>query len=475
MKQAGGLKLSPTKDNHMAYKLTRLNGMQKFTLIWFGQLISLFGTATTRFALLIWAYEQTGQATTLALLGFFSYFLYILVSPVAGVLIDRMDRRLVMILADLGAGLMTLMLLLLYTGGGLQIWHLYLAEALTGAFEAFQLPAYTAATTMLVPKEQYGRISGMRSLATSASQVFAPVLAGLILRVVGIGGVMLIDIGTFLVGVLPLIFITIPRPVSTETEKNTKRRMRDDVQFGFRYILTRPGLTGLLVIYLFINLIAALTWFGVLTPMVLARTGGDEIALGSVQSAMGLGGVVGGLLVSVWGGPKRKIHGILLMGGISFLCSDLLLGIGRVTPVWMFAVFAGSLFIPFIMGCDRAIWQIKVAPEVQGRVFAVQTMFQQATIPLGYLLAGPLADHVFGPAMLSGGALANTFGWLVGTGAGAGMGLMFVCTCILGTMVCFGGYLFPAVRNVETDLPDHDAAVEPKRGMVKNIVTETGL
>jgi DHA3 family macrolide efflux protein-like MFS transporter len=445
----------------MTLKLARLNGIQKFTLIWFGQLFSLLGTATTRFALLIWAYEQTGQATTTALLGFFSFILYILVSPVAGVLIDRLDRRLVMIVADLGAGTMTLAIFVLYSGGELQIWHLYLAEALTGAFEAFQYPAYAAATTMLVSKEHYGRVSGLRSLADALSQVFAPALAGILLRVVGLQGIMLIDIGTFLIGVSPLLFITIPRPKRETPTEAKQNSLWHDVRFGFGYIFARPGLRGLLLIFTGINLAAALTWYAVFSPMILARTGGDELALATAQAAIGLGGVIGGILLSVWGGPKRRIHGVLLLGGISFLSSDFLLGVGRSIPVWAIAGFMGSLYIPFIVGCDRAIWQSKVPPAVQGRVFSVQSMFRQLTMPIGYLIAGPLADQVLEPAMMPGGALADKLGWLLGTGPGAGMGLMFVGTCILGAVICFGGYLFPAIRNVEADLPDHDTVVEP--------------
>ena len=162
--------------------------MRTFTIIWFGQLVSLVGTAMTRFALLIWAYEQTGNATTVALLGFFSYTPYILVSPVAGLWVDRLDRRLVMLLADLAAGMMTLSLLVLYSNDSLQIWHLFLIQGISGAFEAFQIPAYTAATTTLMPKDYYTRASGMRSLADAGSQVLAPFLAGLLLVAVGIQG-----------------------------------------------------------------------------------------------------------------------------------------------------------------------------------------------------------------------------------------------------------------------------------------------
>lgn len=157
------------------------SGLKTFTIIWFGQLVSLVGTAMTRFALLTWTYRQSGDAATVALLGFFSFAPYVLVSPLAGVWVDRLNRRRLMLLTDLGAGLMTILMLGLYASGHLEIWHLFLASGLTGAFEAFQKPAYSAATTLLIPKKHYSRASGMRSIADSASQIAGPFLAGILL------------------------------------------------------------------------------------------------------------------------------------------------------------------------------------------------------------------------------------------------------------------------------------------------------
>jgi MFS family permease len=432
------------------------NGLQTFTVIWFGQLVSLLGTAMTRFALLIWAYQQTGEATTLALLGFFAFIPYILISPFAGVVVDRINRRWVMILTDLGAGLMTGAMLLLYFTGSLQIWHLYLAQAVAGAFEAFQIPAYTAAITVLVPKGQYARANGLRSLADSVSQVFAPFVAGSLLAFVDIHGVMLIDVVTFIVAVGTLFLVRIPNPLITSSEPAKGGSLWRDMGFGFRYIYQRPGLLGLLLIFVGMNLFATLTYFSILPALILARSGNNELALATVQSALGIGGVVGGLLISIWGGPKQRIHSILAGAGASFLLGDFLFAVGHNVPVWIIAAFLAAIFIPLIVSANRAIWQTKVAPGVQGRVFSVQGMLQQATMPLGYLLAGPLADHLFEPAMASGGRLTDTFGWLVGSGPGAGIGLMFLCTSVLGTAMSLSGYLFQAVRNVEDDLPDYD-------------------
>ena len=430
--------------------------MRTFTVIWFGQLVSLLGTAMTRFALLIWAYEQTGRATTLALLGFFSFGLDILLSPIAGVLVDRWNRRLVLLFADLGAALMTVTMLILYITGALQIWHLYVVQALTGGFGAFQAPAYTAATTMLVPKSQYLRTSGMRSLASSVSQVFAPVFAGVMLRLIDIGGVMLVDIATFLVAMTTLLIVRIPHPTSTQKDL-TESKMWKEVGFGFRYIRHRRGLLGLIFLFMGINFFAALTYFSILPAMILARSGRNELTLASVQAALGIGGVVGGLLVSIWGGPKRKIHSICAGTALSFLLGDCLLGLGRNVQTWALAAFLAALFIPFISSAHRAIWQTKVVPEVQGRVFSVKGMLELVPMPLGYLLAGPLADRWFEPAMMIGGSLEKICGGLVGTGPGAGMALMFVCTAMLGMAISLSGYLFRAIRRVESDLPDHDA------------------
>ena len=435
--------------------------MRTFTVIWFGQLVSLLGTAMTRFALLIWAYEQTGKATTLALLGFFSFGLGILLSPIAGVWVDRWDRRLVLLFADLGAGLMTVMILILYMTNTLQIWHLYVVQTLTGGFTAFQAPAYTAATTMLVPKSQYTRTSGMRSLASSTSQVLAPVFAGVMLRLIGIGGVMLIDVATFLVAVTTLLIVSIPHPRATQKD-STESRMWREVGFGFHYIRHRRGLLGLVILFMGINFFAALTYFSILPAMILARSGRNELTLATVQAALGIGGVVGGLLVSIWGGPKRRIHSICTGATLSFLLGDFLLALGRNVQTWALAAFLAAFFIPFISSAHRAIWQAKVAPEVQGRVFSVKGMLELVPMPLGYLLAGPLADRWFEPAMMIGGSLEVTCDWLVGTGPGAGMALMFACNAILGITMSLSGYLFQVVRRAESDLPDHDAVSAPQ-------------
>jgi DHA3 family macrolide efflux protein-like MFS transporter len=432
--------------------------MIAFTIVWIGQLVSLLGTAMTTFALAYWAYITTGAATALALVGFFAFAPTILVSPFAGALVDRWNRKLMMMLSDLAAITSTIAVLLLYSTGNLQIWHLYFTGAFTSVFGAFQFPAYSAAVTTMVSKKQYSRASGMLSTAQFASGIFAPILAAaLIVTPIGIGGILFIDILTFLVAIGALLIVHIPRPVVTEEGLRSKGSLWKESVYGFRYIKRRPSLLGLQLVFFSINLVAV---FGntVSTPMILARTANDAAVLGIVQSTMGVGGVAGSILLSLWGGPKRRIHGVLAGMGLGMV-GMILMGFGRDLYVWSTAAFISLFFSPIINGSNQAIWQSKVAPDVQGRVFATRAMIAQISVPMAMLLSGPLADNYFEPAMMVGGSLEPFFSGLVGTGPGAGMALMFVIAGFCGVIIGFGGYLFKVVRNVEDIIPDHQALI----------------
>jgi DHA3 family macrolide efflux protein-like MFS transporter len=435
-------------------------GMPAFTIIWFGQMVSFLGTGMTRFALAIWAWQITGSATALALVAFFSYGPTVLMSPIAGALVDRWNRKLVMMLSDLSAGLSTTAILLLYTTGNLHIWHLYVAGAFAGAFEAFQWPAYSAAITTMLPKQQYSRANGMMSLVESVSMIGSPILAGILIGLIGIGGVMTIDVITFVFAIGTLGFVHIPQPAATAAGQEGRGSLWKESAYGFHYILQRPSLLGLQLIFLSVNLLFPF-FYTILNPMILARTGDNGEMLGTVLSIIGIGGVLGGLAMSTWGGPKRRVHGVL--GGIvlTSLLGQAVMGLGQALPVWAVAGFFSGFFIPIANGSSQAIWQAKVAPDVQGRVFAVRRLIAQIAGPLGMLIAGPLADKLFEPAMQPGGALVSVFSGLVGGGPGAGMALMMVLAGLLGAAVSLVGYLFPTIRDVETMLPDHDAvAVE---------------
>jgi len=432
-------------------------GMRAFGIIWIGQVISLLGTAMTNFGLTIWAYEKTGQATSLAMIGFFFVTPMVVLSPIAGAIVDRSNRRLMMMLSDLAAGLTTIVVFALYATGHLQIWHLYITAAISGAFQTFQWPAFSAAITVMLPKEQYGRANGMLELADSASGIFAPLLAGVLLGIIGLAGIMIIDIVSFSFAIGALLFVFIPQPERTEAGREGQGSIWKEAMYGFPYIFKRRSLLGLQLVFMVGNLFAGLA-FTLLAPMILARTSSNEMVLGSVQSAGAIGGVVGGVAMSAWGGTKRKVHGVLGGWILGSLSGELLLGLGRDLPVWLVAGFLAAFFVPFINASNQAIWQAKVAPDVQGRVFATRRLIAWLVSPLARLIAGPLADKVFEPAMQEGGTLAGTFGWLVGTGNGAGMALILVFCGLAAALVAVTGYATRAVRDAEVILPDYDAA-----------------
>lgn len=403
----------------------------------------------------MWAWQITGSATALSLVAAFSFAPLFLLSPIAGVLVDRWNRKLVMLLGDLAAGTATIVVLLLYTTGKLQIWHLFITGACAGVFQSLQWPAYSAAISTMVPKAQYGRANGMLSLAESAAGIGAPLLAGVLVGILGISGILIIDIITFCLAIMILLIIHIPQPPTSAESHALRGSFRQEVIYGFRYIFTRPGLLGIQMILLASNLVTNFATV-VITPMILARTANNATLLGTVLAAGSFGTLLGGMCMSTWGGPKRRIHGVLLGCALSGLLGILVMGLGRSLPVWAFGAFIGLFFAPIISGSNQAIWQTKVALDVQGRVFAARRLIAAIAIPIAMFLAGPVADYIFEPAMQSNSAFANAFEPVVGVGPGAGMSVMMVISGALLGVIGLAGYCFRAIQNVEIELPDYD-------------------
>jgi MFS transporter, DHA3 family, macrolide efflux protein len=441
-----------------AIMIESARSMRTFIIVWIGQLVSIIGTRISRFALAIWVWQQTGEATALVLVGVFSGIASTLGSLAAGPLVDRWSRQRVMIVSDLIAGACTLVVLLLYTGGQLQVWHLYVVSAVVGFVGSFQSLAYSASLVMMMPKEQYARANAMISLSQYASLIAAPFLGGLLLTLVGLVGVLLVDIVTFLFGVTAMLAVRIPQPEREASEK-PQSLWRDSLS-GFQYVFLRPGLLGLLLITFTFTLMESLG-YPLIMPMILARTG-SEVTLGTILAVQGLGGVIGGTVLTLWGGPKRRIHGVLIGLALTGLLGDLLMGMGQTLPVWVVAAFCLECFIPLAFSSYFAIWQTKVEPAMQGRVFAARDILSTLGEPLAMIFGGLLTDKVLEPAMQPGGALVPVFGGLVGTGPGAGMALLLVLAGVFTTLAGLGGYLLRPVREVETLLPDQIIETEPE-------------
>ena len=434
----------------MAFRAT-ISSMRVFLLIWFGQVISLVGSELTGFALGVWVYQRTGSATQFALIAVFTTLPAIALSPLAGAVADRLDRRLILILSDTGAALGTLSIALLLLVGRLEIWHIYVAMGISSAFRAFQWPAYTASISLLVPKEQFGRASGMIEFGQATAQTVSPLIAGLLLVVVQLVGVVLIDVATFLFAVTTLLLVRIPKPEKSEEAAEGGSFWRD-VGYGWKYVVARPGLFVLLIFFAAVNFSAAA--IGVLIPPLVLSFTTVEV-LGVVLSVAFVGMLLGSIVMSTWGGPKpgRRIQVVL---ALAFLQGLLIITDG-LQPSAMLITAVGFVYLfvnPIITGSDMAIWLSKIPPSIQGRVFATQRMLSWSTVPLAFLVAGPLADYVFEPLMREGGALAGSVGQIIGVGPGRGIALLFIVMGALMVLVTAAASLYPRLRHLEEEVPD---------------------
>jgi MFS transporter, DHA3 family, macrolide efflux protein len=432
------------------------SGMVGFSIVWGGQLISVLASSMTQFALTIWAYQETGSATALGIISTAFIVPFLLLSPIAGVMVDRHNRKLMMMVSDLTAVLATGGILALQAVGALEIWHLYIAAVVNGLGNTFQWPAYSAAISTMVPKENYSRANGMMSLVESGPAVLAPIFAGMLLPIITLTGILIIDVVTFFLAITTLTLVRIPQPEKTVEGQAGSGSIFQEALYGFRYIFARRGLLGLLIFFIVLNFVIGLSG-SLFSPFILERTNHSSEILGVVTSANAIGAVMGGLLIGLWGGFKKRMNSIFLGEALTGLFLLLIFGLATSLPVWIIAVVIGGIFPIFTNGASQAIWQAKVAPDVQGRVFSARRMIAWSVGPITPILAGLLADYVTEPAMQADTWLAQTFGWMVGTTSGSGMALQFVLTGIVYIAAAVFVYLFvPHVRNLEAELPDHD-------------------
>jgi DHA3 family macrolide efflux protein-like MFS transporter len=439
-------------------------GMLGFSFVWSGQILSVLASSATSFALTIWAYETYGSATALGVISTSFLVPYFLLGPIAGALVDRHSRKLMMMVSDLVAVVATVGILVMLTTRGLQMWHLYVAAGIMGIGNTFQWPAYSAAITTMLPKKHYSRANGMMSLVESGPAVFAPILAGALYPILGLRGILFLDIATFFLAIGALLIVYVPPPPRTVEGQAGKGNLFKEALYGFRYIYERKSLLHLLLFFLALNVVIGLA-YNVFSPYILERTGNSSAHLGYVRSAAAIGAVVGGLLVSLWGGFKRRMTSILLgealTGAIALTC----FGVVRGLPFWIAVAGIGAIFGPFVNGASQAIWQAKVAPDVQGRVFAARRSIAMLITPVVPVLSGALADYVTEPAMTSVTWLSKSFGGLVGTSPGSGMALQFLLAGVLYVLIVLFAVLFiPSIRNLEDRLPDHDEMERAEAG-----------
>lgn len=435
--------------------------MKVFTLVWAGQLVSTLGSGVGSFALGVWVLQTTESVTRFSLIAFFATLPGLLLAPITGALADRWDRRLTMMLTDLGAALCTLTIAGLYALGLLRPWHAYGLVALITAFGAFQQPAAAAATIMIVPTAKLAKAAGMNQISGALSEILAPLLAASLLGLIGLSGVMLIDFSTFLVAAAVLLLVRIPRPVASAEGAAGRGSLFREAWAGWAFVAERAGLRALLVLYAASNVCLGMIMV-LLTPLVLSFS--STQALGRVMSISSVGLLLGSIAVGTLGAPRRRVPTLLaacILQGLLLIVGGSRASTGLITA----AAFAFLLLTPLANACDRVLWQTKVPADMQGRIFAVRRVTAGSLLPVAYLAAGPLADRVFEPLLLPGGGLAGTVGTVIGVGRGRGIGLLVMLLGVLLILISVVGWLYPRLRNVEREVPDAPIrAREEERG-----------
>lgn len=411
---------------------------KKYIIFWLSQSVSQLGSSMTSFALILWAYTQNNSALTVSLMSFCSYVPYIIVSLFSGTFVDNHSKKKIMLTADTLAAVCSVGVLFLYLNGGLKIGHIYLVNCIIGFMNAFQSPASSVAVGRIVPKDKLANVSGMNSFSNNLTSVLTPVLAAFLFALNGLRFILIIDLGSFLLAFFVLLLvISIP-----ETERNARKKpsIFAGCKEGFAFLKQNRGILVIVLTMALLNFFSRLTYENILSPMILARSGNDSVVLGIVNAIMGIGGIVGGIIVSMGKLSKDNVKMIYFSAAISFLLGDLLMGVGRNVLMWSVAGLAASLPIPFINAGQNVILYQKVPDEMQGRVFAVRNAIQYSTIPVGILLGGFLADYVFEPYMAIDNPLTSFLHILVGSGTGCGMALMFLCTGICGSLFSYLSY-----------------------------------
>jgi len=415
-------------------QLEILKELKTFLILWSSQSLSQFGSSMTSYSLIIWAFEKQDSVLSTSLLVICSLLPSILLSFLAGTFIDKWNKKLIMLISDTIAAICSVFVLVLLFSNRLEISYLYIINIILGIMNAFQSPASSVAVTMIVPKKYYVKISGLQSLSSSMVTTFTPLVATSVYAFGGMKVILVIDLATFFIAFMALLFcIKIPTYVSYKKEQ--KLSLLANCLDGASYIFKNKSILNLIIFMGFVNLIAAIYNCN-LTPMILARTSNNKVILGIVTSFVGVGGIIGSILVTIKKHSKSKVNTIFNSITFSFLICNTLLGVGRNAYIWSIAVLAGHLTVPFLTGNVEAIMRTKVPIEMQGRVFAARNTLQYATIPIGYMLGGILADKCFEPIMASNSDMQQILSIFVGTGKGSGIAIIFIIIGIIGFTVC---------------------------------------
>ncbi len=389
--------------------------MRPFFIVWTGQTISLLGSESVQFALVWWLTQKTDSATVLALASMMAVLPRIFVTPFAGALVDRWNRRIIMIVADSLIALAVVLLAVLYALGVAEIWHIYVLMFLRAVGGAFHWPAMQASTTMMVPEKHLSRVAGMNQTIQGLTTIAVPPLAALLFELLPMQSILAIDVVTAVLAIAPLFFVSIPQPRrEIAPDAADKPSTLDDLREGMRFVWGWPALTLMLAIAALSNLLANPA-FTLVPLLVHDHFGGGALELGWLQSVFGVGFVAGAITLSVWGGFKRRI----VTAYLAQILSSIGLGMLGLVPAHAFPLAMGMAFLvgftnPLVNGASMAVLQAVIPPDKQGRVFALFMSITGITTPLGLMIAGPVGDSIGVPPWF---VIAGIVGAVMGAGA----------------------------------------------------------
>ena len=403
------------------------NWAVRFFTIFTGQAFSLFGSSLVQFALIWYLTQKTGSATVLATASLFGMLPQILLGPIAGTVVDRGNRRLIMIVSDATIAVFTLLLAYLFWSGSVEIWHIYLISAVRSAGGAFHYPAMSASTSLMVPKEQLSRVAGANQTMQGLVSIVAPPVGALLVAVMATENMLMIDVVTAVMGITPLLFFSVPQPKQEEHHESAPRKsFMQDMGAGIKYMVSWPGLLMMGLMATMLNFLLGPTT--ALTPLLVTKYfGKGALELGSLDSFFGIGMIAGGITLSIWGGFKKKIV-TSLSGIIMFSFAILAIAIAPADKFWIMvaSMFVIGFMLPMANGPIHALFQTLIEPNMQGRVLSLVSSVAQAMMPLGLIIAGPVTDATS----------YQTWFWIAG---------------ILNLVIGVGSFFIPAIINIENN------------------------
>lgn len=406
--------------------------LRPYLLLWSTQTLSALGSGMTSYALVLWLYLRTGSALRTALLSVCSYAPYVIMSIFAGALSDRWNKKRTMLVCDLLAAFGTVVVFLLIKTNSLNGWHLYVLNALNGLMNTIQQPASEVAATLLIPKGDYQKTSGLRSFSQSLNSILTPILATALFAFAGIDSVIAVDLTTFAVAFLTLLlFIRIPE---SDVPRQAEEKLLAAAQKGITWLRENPLILTLILYLACINLVASV-YDAALPAMVLSKENGGETVLGTVNTCVGIATLAGSVLVALRPAPKNRVKVISLTLLLSMSSENFLLAFGKTPLIWCIGAVLGWLCIPVMNANLDVIFRSSIPLAMQGRVYSCRNTLQFFTIPIGFLLGGLFVDNVFEPLMASqpsDGLLVSLFGDAKGSGAA----MLFFMIGVAGVFVC---------------------------------------